>query len=520
MLVPHRNASAMGIGVAKRELEAMTIRTMLWLGALLALPGAALAGDPFAQERDGVGFARFVERTLADHAVPGAVVAIVGPDGVSVKGFGLREAGRPGRVDPDTRFQIASMSKLVAAVAVGTLADRGLVDFDRPVIAFSPQTQLAVPYASQNASLRDYFSHRTGLPAYAGDLLTQYGLPSDALAARARYLPLDGSFRERMQYSNYGIFLGQHAAASVAGMSPPQLLSQAVLEPLGMARSGPVRATLFGDENRAAAHDRDGAVMENEDVDAFSGAGAVVSTGNDIARFMRMLLAGGAFEGRQILAQETLERIFAASMVEGPFGPLHDPNGAAGLGCDSYRFLAERVVEKNGALNGVRTILTMVPGKRTGIAIFANKQVTVLPEAIRAEFLERVVGPSGRDLQAEIRAEQPLWNSLVALPKAPADAAPMAHAPGDYAGDYESPLYGQLVLTPAGEGFTATLGGQEVRLAHWSGDTFLMSLPNPDIAPGLLTFGFTEGEARATAIEGSPVPRTLTISYGRFDRVR
>lgn len=498
----------------------MRVPTVLWLAALLALPGAARAGDPFGAERDGVSFARFVERTLADYAVPGAVVAIVGPDGVAVKGFGLREAGKPGRVDPDTRFQIASMSKLVAAVAVGTLVDRGLVAWDRPVVDFSPETQLAVPYASQNATLRDYFSHRTGLPAYAGDLLTQYGLSPDALAARARFLPFDASFRERMQYSNYGIFLGQHAAASVAGMSPPQLLSQTVLEPLGMARSGPVRATLFGDENRAAAHDRDGAVMENEDVDAFSGAGAVVSTGNDMSRFMAMLLAGGESDGKPILKRETLDRIFSASMVEGPFGPLHDPNGAAGLGCDSYHFLAERVVEKNGALNGVRTILTMVPARKIGIAIFANKQVTVLPEAVRAEFLERVVGPSGRDLQAEIRAEQPLWDSLVELPKAPADAAPMAHAPSAYAGAYDSALYGRFDLTVAGDGLSATLGGQEVRLAHWSGDTFLMSLPNPDIAPGLLTFGFTEGEARATTIEGSPVPRTLTISYGRFDRVR
>src|SRR5260370_41918183 len=103
---------------------------------------------------------------------------------------------------------------------------------------------------------------------------------------------------------------------------------------------------------------------------------------------MRMLLAGGMFEGRQILAPATVTQIFAASMVQGVGGPLHDPNDSAGLGCESYHFLRWRVIEKNGALNGVRTIVTLIPERGIGIAIFANKQLTVFPEAVRAEVLQ------------------------------------------------------------------------------------------------------------------------------------
>lgn len=498
----------------------MRAYTILLCAGLCLASHRAQAGDPLAGERNGLSFDAFVAKTLADYAVPGAVVAVVDAGRVRVQGFGLREAGKPAIVDADTRFQIASMSKFVAATAIGRLVDRGIVDWDKPVIAYAPQTQLAVPYATQNATLRDYFAHRTGLPAYAGDLLPLYGLTPEELAARARFLPFSGSFRSAMQYSNYGIFLGQHAAAKAAGLSPPQLLSQEILEPLGMTRSGPVRATLFEDDNHAAAHDREGRVMESEDVDAFSGAGAVVSTGADIARWMRMLLDEGRFDGQQMLSKAGLEQIEAASMVEGPGGPLHDPNGAAGLGCDSYRFLSARIVEKNGALNGVRTIVTLVPEQKIGIAIFANKQLTVFPEAVRAEFLERVVGASGRDLQAQIRTEQPLWNSFVDLPKAPADAAAMAHAPQAYAGAYESALYGALVVTPEERGLSVTIGGQKAVLTHWSGDTFLLSFPNPDIEAGLLTFTFADAGVTASAVEGSSVPRTPTISFGRFERAR
>ena len=74
-----------------------------------------------------------------------------------------------------------------------------------------------------------------------------------------------------------------------------------------------------------------------------------------------------------------------------------------------------RVIEKNGALNGVRTIVTLIPGREIGISVFANKQLTVFPEAVRAAFLDRELGPLGEDLQEQIRREQAAWNALVAL---------------------------------------------------------------------------------------------------------
>ncbi len=381
-----------------------------WFAAACFATGwhAAWADDPLGRAVNGLSFDQFVRKTLADYAVPGAVVAVVSASGtVSVTGYGIRERGSPAAIDPDTRFQIASVSKFIAATAIGTLVDRGVVGWDDPVHGFSPETELAVPYATQTATLRDYFAHRTGLPAYTDDLLTALDLSPDELVRRARFQPFDHSFRSAWAYSNYGIFLGKQSAAQAAGTTAPALLSGSVLRPLGMTRSGPVQGELFKDDNRAAAHNLDGTVMPYENVDAFSGAGAVVSAGADIARWMRMLLAGGSFEGRQVLAKTTVAQLFAASMVEGPGGPLHDPNAAAGLGCDSYHFLRYRVIEKNGALNGIRTIVTLIPDLAVGIAIFANQQLTVFPEAVRAEFLEREIGPSGRDLQAQIHAERP-----------------------------------------------------------------------------------------------------------------
>jgi CubicO group peptidase (beta-lactamase class C family) len=260
--------------------------------------------------------------------------------------------------------------------------------------------------------------------------------------------------------------------------------------------------------------------MEYENVDAFSGAGAVVSTGADMARWMRMLLAGGAFEGQQILKKDTITQVFAASMVQGVGGPLRDPNDCAGLGCESYNFLRYRVIEKNGALNGMRTIVTLIPELEIGIAVFANKQLTVFPEAVRAEFLERTLGPSGRDLQAQIQNEQSAWQSLVTTPTPPTDAKPMGHDLNAFTGRFASTLYGSLEVVREATALGVRIGPRNYpgRLSHWSEDVFLLTFDNPDVPPGLLTFEF-QNVVNANAINGNKIPGAFSTDYGQFWRI-
>ncbi len=496
-------------------------RTRFSWGALALITASIWLSCPVRAQVAGPEFDAFIGRAMRDYAVPGAAVVVVRADRVLLsKGYGIRRAGAPEAVDENTRFQIASVSKFVTATAVASLVDRGVVSWDAPVRSFSPDTVLAVPYASETATLRDYFAHRTGLPAYGGDLLHQLGYSPGEIIQRARYLPFDHSFRERWAYSNFGIFLGEAAAAQAGGMTAPELVSRTIFQPLGMARSGPTLATLLADANRAAGHGIDGAVLPYENVDGFGGAGALVSTGADIARWMRMLLGGGAYEGGRVLTNGSVQAVFAASMVQGAGGPLHDPNDSAGLGCESYQFLGTRVIEKNGALNGVRTIVTLIPERGIGIAVLANKQLTVFPEAVRAEFLERELGPSGRDLQAQIRGEQPAWHALVQVPTPPPGAVPLAHGLDRFIGRYSSMLYGVVSIERRGETLEAAIGpaGYTGHLSHWSGDTFLLTFDNPDAAPGLLQFEFRDASA-ATGIKGVGVPGTLTADYGRFDRI-
>ncbi|MDE2315583.1 MAG: beta-lactamase family protein, partial [Xanthomonadaceae bacterium] len=117
--------------------------------ALLALAGAAsaqaapasspvpapVAGTQAALPAQLQDFDAYMADTLKTFKVPGIAVAIV-KDGkvVLAKGFGVRELGRPAKVDAHTLFAIASNTKAFTAAALQMLADEGKLDMDARVI--------------------------------------------------------------------------------------------------------------------------------------------------------------------------------------------------------------------------------------------------------------------------------------------------------------------------------------------------------------------------------------------------
>lgn len=455
---------------------------------------AGCTGTP-ADAKKLAGFDEFVTEKMAEYEVPGAVVGIVEDDEVVyLKGFGVRELGNPETVDPDTRFQIASVSKFVTGTAIGTLVDEGKLDWDTPVVNYLPGFALKDEYAGEHATIRDLLAHRTGLGAYNGDLLGRLGYSNSEMLYRLRFLTPAASFREKYLYSNAGYFIAGEAAAEVDGRSWEELTEARILVPTGMTRSGASHETMYLDENHVAGHDGSGdelRVIALEDA-GFPAAGQVVSTGRDMTQWIRMMLNKGSIDGKQILKPETVEQICAASLVAGPSGPLRDPNGAVGLGCDSYNFLGERIIEKNGALDGVRSVVILIPEKNAGLVVIANKQLTVFPETIRDEFLERYVGSSGVDLQAREKKNQQGWYSLVKKAERPSDAGPATIGPEAIAGTYMSELYGNMQIEQGADSSEMTVeigpGRYPATLTHWTDDTWYLSFPNPDDSPGFLTF--------------------------------
>ncbi|ODA67605.1 Beta-lactamase precursor [Methyloligella halotolerans] len=114
----------------------------------------------------------FVTETMERTGVPGIAVGVVYKDKVIfAEGYGVREVGKDGKIDADTVFQLASVSKPIASTIVAKLVGDGIVSWQDTAKRHNPAFALNDPYVTANATIADLLSHRSGLQTGAGDLL-------------------------------------------------------------------------------------------------------------------------------------------------------------------------------------------------------------------------------------------------------------------------------------------------------------------------------------------------------------
>lgn len=165
-----------------------------------------------------------VGELMQNTGIPGMAVAIVhGGKTLYAKGFGVRDVGKGGgpdnKVDADTVFQLASVSKSVGATVVAHAVTDNVVTWDTPVVSKLPWFALRDPYVTGQVTIADLYSHRSGLPDHAGDLLEDLGYDRRQVLQRLKYLPL-APFRISYAYTNFGVtaassrYLAQYGASS------------------------------------------------------------------------------------------------------------------------------------------------------------------------------------------------------------------------------------------------------------------------------------------------------------------
>lgn len=467
------------------------------------------------------GLDTFIRRAMADYAVPGASVAVV-KDGKAIflRGYGVRRLGEAAPVNPDTVFQIASDTKTFTAAALAALVGEGRLGWDDEVATHLPEFALYDPYPTRHATIRDLLAHRTGLPAFTGDLLGEEGYDRIEVLRRIRFVRPGASFRERALYSNLGFFAAGEVAARVTGSSWNDVVDSRLLKPLGMIRSATSVLTAPKDDNRSGTYGRIGgriqAIPASHQI-VMGAAGSMVSTASDVSRYMRMLLGGGQIDGKPVLKAETVDEMFEPSIVSEisftELPPISQETGFGySMGWGYYYFHGSKVLEKGGALDGVRAIIVLVPERQLGIAVLANLNLTALPEAIRAYVLEQELGAASANTQAQILQKQKTFDAMMEPDAAPTNPGRASVPLADYAGTYESEVYGRFELTAAGDGLAiaAGPGAYAGKLRHFSRDTFALSWP-------LVDFG-TQDATFTIGPDGRPIGFT-TETLGSFKRV-
>jgi CubicO group peptidase (beta-lactamase class C family) len=183
-----------------------------------------------------------LRQAIADQAFPGAALAVTrGGSLVASQGFGrftYDDDASP--IQPDTVFDLASLTKVVATTSVAMLLyERGQLPLDAPLARFLPDFVSLAPKHQQAAreavTIRMLLAHSSGLPAY--EKLFEFAPTRDDLiraALTARLVTTPGT---RADYSDIGFILLGEVLARQAGLELDLFARQEIFTPLGMAHT-------------------------------------------------------------------------------------------------------------------------------------------------------------------------------------------------------------------------------------------------------------------------------------------
>lgn len=268
-----------------------------------------------------------------------------------------REAESPMR--SDTIFRIASQTKAIVSVTAMTLVEEGRLLLTDAVGLYLPEfqhTRVAVAKeaggydvvdAKRPITIRDLLTHTAGVSYGSGpasDRWSQAGQqgwyfadrdePIAASVATIASLPFDAQPGEQWVYGYSTDILGV-VIEQVTGQSLDVAVRERVLEPLGMHdtrfyvpdaardRLAVVYSASAGGLERAPSPG--GMIGQGAYVDgprrSFAGGAGLLSTARDYARFLQMLLNGGALDGQRVLGRKTVELMVVDHLDGLPFRP-------------------------------------------------------------------------------------------------------------------------------------------------------------------------------------------------------
>lgn len=514
-------------------------------GALLTagLLGAASSGQALSVEPPPaqlVDFDAYVDKTRETFDVPGIAVAIV-KDGQVVleRGYGLRELGKPEKVDARTLFAIASNTKAFTSASIAMLADEGKLSLDDRVIDHLPWFRMSDPMVTHELRIRDLLAHRSGLSLGAGDLLywptTTY--TNQEVAQRLKDVPIKGGFRYQYAYDNILFGVAQLVIEQASGMPYKQFLQQRFFKPLGMDDTVYNSDDLKPGDDVATGHSKEDFTrlvpaprMTWSNV---GGAGGIYSSVHDLSKWVIAQLNGGVISGEG----ESAKRLFSAKrqadmwtmLTPIPVSEPSVPELAAvkpnyfgyGEGWMLSDYRGRKLVWHTGGWPGMVSRITLVPQEKLGVIVLTNQEVGAAFNAVTLRALDAYLDAPKTDWNAAyakaVAKSHGDADESWAKHQAARDASSKPSLPlARYAQTYRDAWYGDIVIAQENGKlvirFTNTpqLVGE---LSHWQHDTFVVRWRERWLnADAFLTFQL-DADGQITSAGMEPISPLTDFSF-------
>ena len=338
----------------------------------------------------------FVENAMKAASVPGVGLGLV-ENGkvVFAGGFGVRELGKPAKVDADTLFMIASNTKALSTLLLAKEVDAKKFTWDAPVLSVYPEFKLGDEATTKSVLMKHLVCACTGMPRQDLEWIMEWkgATPSSVMKMLGTFQPTS-KFGEVFQYSNLMAaaagFIGGHIEFPKLelGRAYDEAMRKEIFVPLGM------RSTTFDyakalKSNHSAAHaeDIDGNVKLanmaiNYAIVPARPAGGAWSSVNDMLKYVSMELANGKLpDGKSFISADALLARRTPNVIIAE-------DHTYGMGLMVNKRWGVAIVHHGGDLVGHHSDMFWIPEAGVGGVILTNGDPGVM---LRGPFVRRLL---------------------------------------------------------------------------------------------------------------------------------
>ncbi len=380
---------------------------------------APAAAANVARDPDVLGaqrlFSAWLEGQILYRHLPGIAVGVVADQElIWATGFGFADTAKQVPMTPQTKFRMASHSKLFTATAIMQLREQGKLRLDDPVSKYLPWFQIKAADSDDPAiTIEELLTHSSGLPREAGSHWTTFEFPTtEQLRGLMAERQAPFSPEVRWKYSNLAFSIAGMVIETVSGEKWADYVQQHIYTPLGMTSSS-VDQNVNG---LAIGYGRlmpDGTRGVNPFIDArgMAAATGITSTVDDMAKFVSAQFRRGKMGGRQILGTGSLREMHRVRVLENNW-----TQGNA-IGFAVRRDRDKVYVSHGGSYPGYQTNTLMQIDGKVGVIVLTNAD-DANPGAIATQLMNTVgeaVAKAATPAPATTLKWDPAWSRFAGL---------------------------------------------------------------------------------------------------------
>lgn len=459
----------------------------------------------------------FVQNSMKLLGVPGVGMALVDHDKVVFAGgFGVRELGKPEKVDENTLFMAASNTKGMTTLLLARLVDEGKLRWDEPVVQAYPPFKLGDAETTKKVLVKNLICACTGLPRQDLEWLFEFknATPESELQLLGTMQPTS-KFGEVFQYSNLMATAAGYIGAHIVypnmelGAAYDKAMQTMVFDPLKMnVTTFDYAKALAGDHASPHGDDVDGkpslaSMAFNYSIYPARPAGGVWTSSGDLIKYVQLEMDKGKLpDGKQLVSAENLLARRAPQVSLGE-------DGTYGMGLEVNTKYGVPVVSHGGSMAGFKSNWFLLPDSQIGAVVLTNSDTGGMLLGPFSRRLLEVLFDGKPEAEGDVAAQASRYKAELAkererlvVPAAPDQVAKLAKK-------YKSKQLGDIdVLSEKGQ-TVFDFGEWKSAVASRKNDDGSISFITID--PTNMGFEFVVGEKAGKC--------TLTIRDGQHEYV-